>query len=42
MIVKLKMRTTGKSFGKTCVKKPTEVFFFQVCGLWSGEGWGDT
>ena len=33
MIVKLKMSATGKIFGKICVKKLSEVPFFQVWSL---------
>ena len=41
MIVLLKMNVAGKNFGKICLKA-TKDTLFPICGLWSGEGQGDS
>ena len=41
MIMKLKMYATGNILGNICVYKLSEITF-QVCGLGSREGWGET
>ena len=42
MIMKLKMRTAAKVFGKICFFKLLKIPFFQIRGLQSREGRGET
>ena len=35
------MHAVGKMFGKICLKAIRDIFF-RICGMWSGEGRGDS